>query len=220
MLDLNFMLRIWPELLRGLGTTLLYTLLSCMAGLVIGVIVAQSQIKNVPVLRQIARIQIEVFRNLPLLVVLLWSYYALPIYLGIDVSKEAAGLVALSLYAGAFYGEILRGSVQSIDKSQAEMSSVLGLSRLQTEVYVIYPQAFRSALPALMGQTIMNMKNTTLLSVIAVAELAYYGSHLSSTTFRPMEIYTLVGLIFLAVLVPMNSLSRWIERRFLTWSAR
>ena len=71
-----------------------------------------------------------------------------------------------------------------------------------------------------MGQTIMNMKNTTLLSVIAVAELAYFGSHLSSTTYKPMEVYTFIGIIFLVVLIPMNSLSRWVERRFLTWSER
>ena len=85
-------------------------------------------------MKQVARLQVEVFRNLPLLVVLLWSYYALPIYLGIDISKEMAGFAALSLYAGAFYGEILRGSIQSLDKAQIEMSKILGLSPIQTEV--------------------------------------------------------------------------------------
>lgn len=214
-MDWLFLKEIAPVLGQGLWKTLIFTLLSSLIGLVIGIGIAHLQIAQRRILRRIGSAYVDVFRNLPLLVLLLWSYYALPIYLGLDISKEAAGLWALAFYAGAFYGEVLRGGLQAVDRTQREVCVTLGFSKLESLLYVIYPQALRASMPALVGQTIINMKNTTLLSVIGVAELSYEGSYLASQTYRPMEIYSVVGLCYLAILIPLNKLARYVERRYL-----
>jgi polar amino acid transport system permease protein len=153
------------------------------------------------------------FRNIPLLVILLWTYYALPIFLGIDITKGWAGFAALSCYIAAFYAEILRAGVQSIDVGQSDAATALGMSYRQRMRRIILPQAFRRMVPPLAGQSIIQMKNTTLLSMITIPDLLYQAGYVSSFTYKPMEIYTAVGVLFLAILTPLTLLSRRLELR-------
>lgn len=210
-----FLKEILPILGQGLVKTLIFTILSSSIGLLIGIAIAHLMLSRSAIARRSADYYVDIFRNLPLLVLLLWSYYALPIYLGIHISRDSAGLWALSLYAGAFYGEVIRGGLQSVDRTQREVCITLAFSKFEALFFVVYPQALRACLPALVGQTIINMKNTTLLSVIGVAELSYEGSYLATQTYRPMEIYTVVGVFYLAILIPLNKLARYVERRLL-----
>ncbi|WP_425106388.1 amino acid ABC transporter permease [Ancylobacter sp.] len=197
----------------GLVVTLEYTVITCVLGLVIGLLIALVQLSPVKALRVVGRLFVEFFRNVPLLVWLLWSYYALPIFAGINISKQAAGILALSLYGGAYYAEILRAGIQSLDHGQADAAKALGMRSWQAMRRIILPQALRQMVPPLAGQTIIQMKNTTLLSVLTVPDLLYQASYVSSFTYRPMEVYTVVGLIFLAVLIPSNYLARRLEMR-------
>lgn len=197
----------------GLVTTLEYTVITSAAGLVIGLVVALMQLVDVRPLRWAGRLFVEFFRNIPLLVWLLWAYYALPIFLNIGISKEMAGIVALSLYVGSYYAEILRAGIQSIDPGQTDAAAALGMSFRQRMTRIILPQAFRRMIPPLSGQTIIQMKNTTLLSVITIPEVLYQADYVASFSYRPMEVYTFVGLIFLAVLVPLTLLARRLEER-------
>lgn len=197
----------------GLLITLRYTVITCVLGLVIGLLVALAQLSPLRPLRIIGMLFVEFFRNVPLLVWLLWSYYALPIFAGIKIGRETAGILALSLYGAAYYAEILRAGIQSLDHGQADAAKALGMSPVQAMYRIILPQAFRQMIPPLAGQTIIQMKNTTLLSVITIPDLLYQASYISSFTYRPMEVYTAVGIIFLIILVPSNYLARRLELR-------
>ncbi|QJP16875.1 amino acid ABC transporter permease [Starkeya sp. ORNL1] len=198
---------------QGLLITLYYTVITIAAGLVIGLTVGLMQLTTFRPLVILGRIFVEFFRNIPLLVILLWTYYALPIFLGVNITKGWAGFLALSCYTAAFYAEILRAGVQSLDPGQTDAATALGMSYGQRMRRIILPQAFRRMIPPLAGQSIIQMKNTTLLSAITVPDLLYQGSYISSFTYRPMEVYTAIGAIFLILLVPLTMLSRMLERR-------
>jgi polar amino acid transport system permease protein len=197
---------------QGLLITLYYTFITIGAGLVIGLIVGLIQLSTFRPIVWLGRIFVEFFRNIPLLVLLLWTYYALPIFLGVNITKGWAGFLALSCYTGAFYAEILRAGVQSIDPGQTDAATALGMSYGQRMRRIILPQAFKRMIPPLAGQSIIQMKNTTLLSTLTVPDLLYQGSYISSFTYKPMEVYTTIGLIFLILLVPLTMLSRKLER--------
>jgi polar amino acid transport system permease protein len=197
----------------GLVVTLEYTVLTCVLGLIVGLVIALAQLSPLKAVRLLGMLFVEFFRNVPLLVWLLWSYYALPIFAGINISKQAAGILALSLYGGAYYAEILRAGIQALDHGQADAAKALGMRSWQAMRRIILPQALRQMVPPLAGQTIIQMKNTTLLSVLTVPDLLYQASYVSSFTYRPMEVYTVVGLIFLAILIPSNYLARRLEMR-------
>jgi polar amino acid transport system permease protein len=197
----------------GLLITLYYTVITITGGLVIGLLVGLLQLMRNPIPVWIGRIYVEFFRNIPLLVILLWVYYALPIFLGVNITKGWAGFLALSCYVGAFYAEILRAGVQSIDAGQTDASMAIGMSYRQRMRRIILPQAFRRMIPPLAGQSIIQMKNTTLLSMITVPDLLYQAGYISSFTYRPMEVYTAVGAVFLIILTPLTMLSRRLERR-------
>lgn len=197
----------------GILITLYYTVITIAGGLIIGLLVGLLQLSRNPLPVWIGRVYVEFFRNIPLLVILLWTYYALPIFLGVNITKGWAGFLALSCYVGAFYAEILRAGVQSIDAGQTDASVALGMSYKQRMRRIILPQAFRRMIPPLAGQSIIQMKNTTLLSMITVPDLLYQAGYISSFTYKPMEVYTAVGAIFLLLLTPLTMLSRRLERR-------
>jgi polar amino acid transport system permease protein len=197
----------------GLLITLYYTLITVGAGLVIGLLVGLIQLSSFKPLVWFGRAFVEFFRNIPLLVLLLWTYYALPIFTGFNITKEWAGFLALSCYAAAFYAEILRAGVQSIDAGQTDAATALGMSYGKRMRRIILPQAFRRMIPPLAGQSIIQMKNTTLLSIVTVPDLLYQGSYISSFTYRPLEVYTTIGAIFLILLVPTTMLARKLEHR-------
>ncbi|MFE3838766.1 amino acid ABC transporter permease [Pseudogemmobacter sonorensis] len=212
MFDISVITQNWPLFWSGLLVTLFYSAISISAGLVIGLVVGLIQLTGSRTLTIVGRVYVEIFRNIPLLVILLWIYYAFPIFAGLAITKFWAGFTGLSLYAGAFYAEILRAGVQSIDKGQTDATTALGMTYGQRMRRVILPQAFRRMIPPLAGQSIIQIKNTTLMSMITVPDLLYQASYVSSFTYRPMEVYTMVGAMFLVLLVPLTLLSRKLEK--------
>mgnify|MGYP001265211498 FL=1 len=198
-------------LILGLLITLKYTLITSFLGITIGLAVAILQLRSLRAFQMAGYLFVEFFRNIPLLVWLLWSYYALPIFLGINISREMAGIIALSLYGASYYAEILRAGIQSLDSGQTDAAKALGMSTATAMRRIILPQAFRRMIPPLAGQTIIVMKNTTLLSIITIPDLLYQASYVASFTYRPMEIYTAIGIIFLIILIPSNYVARRLE---------
>lgn len=211
MFDWSIITRNFDLLLWGLWVTLQYTVFTCLIGLVFGLVAALLRLSPLKALSGAALVFVEFFRNVPLLVWLLWTYYALPIFAGIQISKEWAGLLALSLYGGAYYAEIFRAGIQSLDPGQNDAAKALGMSGAQAMRRIILPQAIRNMIPPIAGQTIINMKNTTLLSVITIPDLLYQAGYISSFTYRPMEVYTVVGILFMVILVPCNYIARRLE---------
>jgi len=156
---------------------------------------------------------VEVFRCTPLLVQIIWFYYALPVVLGIDIPATVAATMVLSLYTGAFYAEIVRGGVESMERGQWDAARAIGLRHLQALRLVILPQAFRRMIPPFMNQSIIQLKNTSLVSTIAVADLLYQGQMITAATYRPLEVYTMVAGLYFAVLFPLTLAAQYVERR-------
>ncbi|PZU83059.1 MAG: ABC transporter permease, partial [Chelatococcus sp.] len=157
--------------LNGLGITVAFTVAIVVIGLLVGLLAALAKLSAYAPLRWLAHAYIEVFRCTPVLVQLVWFYYALPILSGIEISAITASILALSLYGGSFYAEIIRGGIISIDPGQTEAGAALGMTPFQTMRRIILPQALKRMVPPLMNQSIIQFKNTSLVSVLAVPDL-------------------------------------------------
>jgi len=211
--DFTFLWHYRVLILWGLGVTVAYTVGSIALGLMIGLVtgllrLSRSRLLTLPLLAYI-----EIFRCTPLLVQIIWFYYALPVVLGIDIPATVAATLVLSLYTGAFYAEIVRGGVESIEKGQWDAARAMGLRQLQALRLVILPQAFRRMIPPFMNQSIIQLKNTSLVSTIAVADLLYQGEMITAATYRPLEVYTMVAVLYFAVLFPLTVAAQYVERR-------
>jgi polar amino acid transport system permease protein len=156
---------------------------------------------------------VEIFRCTPLLVQIIWFYYAFPVVIGIDIPGVIAAGMVLSLYTGAFYAEIVRGGVNSIEKGQWDAARSIGLRYVQLMRLVILPQAFRRMIPPFMNQSIIQLKNTSLVSTIAVADLLYEGQMITAATYRPLEVYTMIAVLYFLVLFPLTLAAQEVERR-------
>lgn len=197
----------------GFGYTLAYTVACVALGLFLGLLVGLGRLSSNPLISGPLRAYVELFRCTPVLVQLVWFYYALPVLAGIEMSAGTAALVSLTLYGGAFYSEIIRGGIISIDVGQTEAGSALGMTRLQLMRRVILPQAFKRMTPPLVSQSIMQLKNTSLLSVLAVPDLLYQGQIIAHETYRPLEIYTLVAVMYFLILLPATIWAKRLETR-------
>ncbi|WP_114969740.1 amino acid ABC transporter permease [Rhodoferax ferrireducens] len=197
----------------GLLYTLGYTFLCIVLGLLVGLVSGMGQLSKSALIRVPFKGYVELFRATPVLVLLIWFYYALPVLLGIEMSPAMAAVLALSLYGGAFYSEIIRGGIISIDPGQTEAARALGMTKFQIMRRVVLPQALRRMTPPLMNQSIMQLKNTSLVSVLALPDLVYQGQAVVHETYRPLETYTLIALMYLAVLLPITSLVKKLESR-------
>lgn len=212
--DFNVIYTYREVLLVGLGNTLLYTFACIVGGLLVGLLAAFGRLSPLLIVRWPTQLLVEIFRCTPLLVILIWFYYALPALLGIQISALTAGLLALSLYGGSFYGEIIRAGIISIDIGQREAAQALGMRRGDAMRRIILPQALRRMVPPLMNQSILQLKNTSLVSVLALPDLIYQGQLVTHETYRPLEVYTTVAVVYFAILFPATLLVQRLERRF------
>ena len=145
---------------------------------------------------------IELFRCTPLLVQIIWFYYAFPVVIGVNIPAHVAAVTVLSLYGGAFYAEIVRGSIESVHRGQWDAARALGLGPWRVLRLVILPQALKPMLAPYVNQSVTQLKNTSLVSVIAVPDLVYNATLINAETYRPLEVYTIVALIYFAILFP------------------
>lgn len=212
--DFNVIYTYREVLLVGLGNTLLYTFACIVGGLFVGLLAAFGRLSPLMIVRWPTQLLVEIFRCTPLLVILIWFYYALPALLGVQISALTAGLLALSLYGGSFYGEIIRAGIISIDIGQREAAQALGMRRGDAMRRIILPQALRRMVPPLMNQSILQLKNTSLVSVLALPDLIYQGQLVTHETYRPLEVYTTVAVVYFAILFPATLLVQRLERRF------
>jgi polar amino acid transport system permease protein len=197
----------------GIGWTMAYTVGTIALGTLIGLVVGILRLRRYPVIDWLLVAYIELFRCTPLLVQIIWFYYAFPVVIGIDIPGVVAAGMVLSLYTGAFYAEIVRGGVNSIERGQWDAARSLGLRYVPMMRLVILPQAFRRMIPPFMNQSIIQLKNTSLVSTIAVADLLYEGQMITAATYRPLEVYTMVAVLYFAVLFPLTLAAQAVERR-------
>jgi polar amino acid transport system permease protein len=211
--DFSFLWAYRWLILAGLGVTIAYTVGTILLGLVIGLVAGLLRLSRNPMITAPLVAYVEIFRCTPLLVQIVWFYYALPVVLGIDIPAHVAAVLVLSLYTGAFYAEIIRGGVNSIERGQWDAARAIGMRRRQVMRHVILPQAVKRMIPPFMNQSIIQLKNTSLVSTIAVADLLYEGTIITAATYRPLEVYTMVAIIYFLVLFPLTLAAQQVERR-------
>lgn len=199
-------------LLQGTLVTIGLTAAVIALGLLFGLIAGLAQLSRSPILRWVSWGYIELFRCTPLLVQLLWFYYALPILTGIEINAITASILTLALYGGSFYAEVIRGGIQSIDSGQREAGLALGLTPTRVMRRIVLPQAFKQMIPPLMNQSIIQFKNTSLVSVLTVPDLLYQGQSAATETYRPLEVYTVIAIIYFVVLVPLTAIVKKSEK--------
>ena len=196
----------------GLGWTIAYTIGTVFLGTVIGLVVGILRLRRLPVIDWLLIAYIELFRCTPLLVQIIWFYYAFPVVIGVNIPAHVAAVTVLSLYGGAFYAEIVRGSIESVNRGQWDAAQALGLRPWRVLRLVILPQALKPMLAPYVNQSVTQLKNTSLVSVIAVPDLVYNATLINAETYRPLEVYTIVALIYFAILFPATLVARRLER--------
>lgn len=192
--------------------TIALSLIAFLGGAVVGLALALARVSEWRALRLLAAGYIQAVQGTPLLILLFLSYFGLGV-IGLKINPLAAAGFALTIYSAAFLGEIWRGCIQSVPKTQWEASDCLGLNRVQQYVYVILPQAVRIATPPTVGFMVQVVKNTSLASIIGFIELARAGQIVNNSTFQPFVIFIFVAAIYFALCYPLSVASRHLERR-------
>ena len=192
--------------------TVLLSLVAFAGGALVGLPIALMRVSPNNALRIVAGGYIQLIQGTPLLILLFLTYFGLGI-LGYKLAPLVAAGLALTLYAAAFLGEIWRGCIEAVPRTQWEASDCLGLDRFQQYAYVILPQAFRMAIPPTVGFMVQIVKNTSLASVVGFVELARAGQIVNNSTFEPFIIFCIVAAIYFAMCYPLSLASRFLERR-------
>ncbi|MFW2543658.1 amino acid ABC transporter permease [Primorskyibacter sp. 2E107] len=198
--NIEVLQRSWPMLLKGLWLTLKLGVASIVAGLVLGLFLCLLRLYSVAPVRVLTRLYIDVFRSLPLLVLLIIVYYALP-FVGIRLSPFASAMTALTMVSGAYTAEIFRAGIEAVPKGQFEASAALGLNQRQTMTDIILPQSIRMVIPPLTNNSINVIKDTALASVVAMPDLLKQATQAQALSANPSPLIG-AALIYLAFLLP------------------
>jgi His/Glu/Gln/Arg/opine family amino acid ABC transporter permease subunit len=201
-------------LLEGVVVTCLLTVLTMLVAIPGGVGIMLLRQSRFAVLRGFGTAYVEFFRNLPLLLLVYWAFYVLPMLIDVRMSAFATGLVALSLNVSAYNSETFRAGVNSIRRGQQDAALALGMSRWQMMRQVVLPQALRRVLPVLASTWVSLFKDTSLVSVIAVGDLAHNALQIRSQTFRVLEMLTVMAVIYWCLGYPQAKLVDWIDRKY------
>ena len=209
----------WSMLLGALGKTLLLCLLSLCFAMIIGMIFGLLNVGKNRVGNLIGTIYVDAIRGVPLIVLAYFIYFGVPAgikMMGIQdfrLTALAAGTIALSLNCGAYMAEIIRAGIESVDKGQMEASRSLGLSYAKSMRLVVLPQAIRTMIPSIINQFIITLKDTSILSVIGFPELTNMGKTISGNTFKSLQTWAIVGIMYLIVITILSRVAKRIERR-------
>lgn len=201
-----------PPLLQGAYITITLTIISLLIGLVIGLILALFKLSDNIILKVISTIYISAFRGTPLLVQLMIIYFALP-QVGLKFTAFQSALIGLALNEGSYMAEIFRGGIQSVPKGQTEAAKSIGMNNTKAFQRIILPQAIKISLPPMGNSAIILLKNTSLAAVITVGELMHRGELLADVTFRTLEIYIMVAIIYWILHYPLTLLVKYLENK-------
>ncbi|WHY64980.1 MULTISPECIES: amino acid ABC transporter permease [Bacillaceae] len=202
-----------PMLLKGLQVTLYIFVIAIILGFLIGLLVALLRLAPNKILNWIAKVYVDAIRGTPFIVQLFFIYFGVNSLQLISLNSTTAGIVTVAINAGAYFAEIIRAGIQSIDKGQTEAARSIGFTGAQTMRYVVLPQAFRRMLPTITNQSIISLKDTSLLSVIGIADLTQQGQIQASATFEAFKIWLAVGVIYFIIIYLLTILANFIERR-------
>ena len=200
-------------LLSGLSITVSISIISIFFSLLLGFFISLLSLNNLKIFKWINLIYIEIFRSIPLLVLLLWVYYGLPVLFGISFGPFVAGIISLALSDSAFEAEIFRAGLQSVSKGQKDAAKSIGLNKYQEMRHVILPQALRIILPAIGNQFVYVLKMSSLVSILGLADLTRKANELVVSVYRPLEIYTFLVFEYLILILIISYFVRLLEKK-------
>ena len=200
-------------LISGITITIYISVISIILAMIIGLVIALPSLSNNKFLSYFNIAYVEIVRAIPLLVLILWIYYGLPIMTGISFSPFVSGIIALTISESAFQAEIFRAGINSINKGQYEVANSLGMNFWKKMRLVILPQAIKVVLPALGNQFVYVLKMSSLVSIIGIADLTRKANELVVSTYRPLEIYTFLILEYLVLILIVSYFVRKLENR-------
>lgn len=200
-------------LIDGLFVTIQLTVIANVIGLTLGFVVALLAISPSRLIRYPIMLYIEFFRCTPALMQIVWFFYCIPILFNVFIPGMAMGILALGLNLVAFNAEAYRAAIQGVPREQVDASVALGLSSFQRTAFVVLPQAFRASLPVLLSNGIGTFQQSALVAVVAIEDLMYKGKILATDTYRPIETFTVVALIYFAISFPISQIVEYLERR-------
>lgn len=225
-MNFTFLAKYWPFYVSGAKNTILLALFAVVIGIAIGLVIALMKLSKHRWLSYIATAYIEFIRGTPLLVQLFIIYYGLQSVglrfpdvawlsklMGISTSDFMAGVITLGINSGAYVGEIFRAGIQAVDKGQTEASRSLGMSHFMTMRYIIIPQAIRNILPALGNEFVVVIKESSIVSIIGIADLMYRADTVRGNTYQPFEPLIVAAVIYFLMTFPLSKLLAYIERR-------
>ncbi|NLY91448.1 MAG: amino acid ABC transporter permease [Firmicutes bacterium] len=210
--DWSVVIRFLPVLLEGALLTLELTCIAVGMGILIGTFAGIGRVSKNKLIFSVSSIYVNFIRGTPMLVQLYLVYFGLPAYFG-PIPPKMAAIITLSVNSGAYVAEIVRAGIQSIDRGQLEAARSLGMTYSQAMRYVLIPQTFKRIIPPLGNEFIAMLKDSSIVSVIALEELVRKGSMIAGRTFRSFEIWTAVALLFLFMTFPITQLVNFAERR-------
>jgi len=202
-----------PQLWTGALFTLKLVLSSLCLAIPIGVLMGILRHQRIPIVSAIAAIYIDVFRSSVMLVLICWCYYALPILIGINLSAFTACTIAIGLQMSGFMAELVRGGIQAIAHGQWEAARALGMPTTKSLRYIILPQAFYQMVPVFFLLLIELIKTTALAGVVTYPEIFYQASEIASRTYRPIETFTIVGMMYMSVIFTLSRISNYLQIR-------
>jgi len=213
--DFNFILSFIPALGKGLWVTVYISLISIILGSLLGVLVALARKSQHYLIRGLSAIYINLFLAFPVLVLMVWLYYCLPVIIPVRLSATWTAILALSLSLAGFVGDIIRGGMDSLPKGQLESALILGISKRDAMRRIILPQAVRIMIPPILGQYITCMKLSALASIISVYEILHTANNIIMHSYRPLETYTVVSMLYILIVWPLVRLMRYLEKQCL-----
>lgn len=210
---LALVVQYWPRLIAGLGLTVEITIISLILAGILGMVFGLLSVSKRKSLRAIALVYVDIVRGTPLLVQAFFIYFGIPAALGIQSDPVVSGVITLSLNAGGYLAEIVRGGIESISRGQMEAARSLGLPYGMAMRSVILPQAIRTMTPALINQCIITLKDTSLLSVIGVTELTQTGRLIIANNYQSFEVWAIVAMMYFVIIMILSKISKRIERK-------
>lgn len=213
MLDFTKLVTYLPMLGKAILLTLEFTILSTILGFLLGIILSLVKISKIGFLRKFADIYTSVFRGTPLLVQLMLVYFATPQLFNYQITALQAGVLTFGLNSAAYISESIRGGILSVDKGQWEAAKALGVPQTRLLLNIVFPQAFKYTLPSLVNESIALLKDSSMVSVIGVADTMRWASLVQAKTFRAFEAYIIAAAIYYVLVVALTSLGKYLERK-------
>ena len=195
------------------GGTLRLAVPAIILGFILGIFIGLGRLARSPWIRIPATAYVEFFRGVPLVMVIFWFWFAIPILLGVPIPEFGVAVAAFVVFEAAYLGEIVRAGIQSVPKGQVEAATATGLSRVQTMSYVVLPQGLKNMIPALVTQFIVLFKDTSLASIIGYVDLTKAAQIVNNREIRPFELYLFIAVVYWLCTYGMSRYARYLERR-------